>query len=175
MSPAKSHPGADGDAVVLVGTTKGAFLLWSDEGRKKWKMSGPHFPGESVYALAYDERGGRRRLLAATRSFHWGSAIRTSDDFGTTWTSPERQNIRFPEDSGLSLVQVWQILPGPASEPDLLWAGVEPSALFESRDGGDSWTPVKGLLEHEHRTQWTPGGGGLCLHTIVPDATNRQR
>ena len=54
--------------------------------------------------------------------------------------------MRFPEDSGLSLVQVWQIMPGPKSDPDRLWAGVEPAALFESRDGGGSWAPVDGLL-----------------------------
>jgi photosystem II stability/assembly factor-like uncharacterized protein len=166
---------ANGDVVLLVGTLKGAFVLRSDKSRASWTIDGPHFPGQSVYALAYDERGGRRRTLAATRSFHWGSSIRTSDDFGATWSGPERQNVRFPEDSKLSLVQVWQITPGPADEPDLLWAGVEPSALFESRDGGESWTPVKGLLEHEHRAKWQPGGGGLCLHTIIPDPANRQR
>jgi photosystem II stability/assembly factor-like uncharacterized protein len=164
-----------GDVVVLVGTIKGAFLFWSDASRKKWTMDGPFFPGESVYALAYDQRGDRRRLLAATRSFHWGAVIRTSDDLGATWSSPERQNVKFPEGSGLSLVQVWQICPGPASEPGLLWAGVEPHALFESHDGGDSWTAVQGLITHEHRPRWTPGNGGLCLHTIIPDPTNRQR
>jgi photosystem II stability/assembly factor-like uncharacterized protein len=28
---------------------------------------------------------------------------------------------------------------------------------------------VEGLLSHEHRPRWMPGGGGLCLHTIVLD------
>ncbi len=131
----------------MVGTLKGAFIFTSGEKRSRWTMhgGGPHFSGESVYALAYDERGGRRRLLASTRSFHWGSTIRTSDDFGATWSGPERQTVRFPESSGLSLVQVWQIKPGPADQPDLLWAGVEPTALFESRDGGDSWNAGRRL------------------------------
>ena len=70
---------------------------------------------------------------------------------------------------------MWQIEPGPVSEPDVLWAGVEPACLFESRDAGDTWAPVDGLLTHEHRPKWQPGGGGLCLHTIVADPTNRQR
>jgi hypothetical protein len=166
---------ADGDVLLLVGTMKGAFILSSDASRARWHVDGPHFPGEAVYAMAYDERGGRRRTLAATRSFHWGSAIRTSDDYGTTWSGPERQNVRFPESSGLALTQVWQIVPGPRDEPDLLWAGVEPAALFESRDGGESWTVNEGLLTHEHRAQWMPGGGGLCLHTIVPDPSNADR
>src|SRR6185503_11264021 len=34
---------------VAVGTRKGAFLLTSDEGRKKWEVSGPHFGGWEIY------------------------------------------------------------------------------------------------------------------------------
>ena len=152
-----------GDTLVLVGTTKGAFILSSGESRKKWKVDGPHFPGESVYAVAYDERGGRTRTLMAAQSNHWGSTIRLSDDYGATWTGPERQAVRFPESSGLSLAQIWQIAPGLSEEPDVVWAGVEPAALFRSGDAGESWEPVNGLLEHEHRPKWVPGGGGLCL------------
>jgi photosystem II stability/assembly factor-like uncharacterized protein len=166
---------AKGDVLVLVGTMKGAFILSSNESRKKWKVDGPHFPGEAVYAVAYDERAGRCRVLAAAKSNHWGSTIRVSDDFGKTWSGPERQAVRFPEDSKLSLEQIWQIVPGRADEPDRLFAGVEPAALFESRDGGESWEAVDGLLKHEHRPQWMPGGGGLCLHTIVVDPTDKKR
>lgn len=173
--PTPTGQPALGDVLLMVGTVKGAFIFSSTAERSEWTMNGPHFPGESVYALAYDERGGRRRTLAATRSFHWGSTIRTSDDYGATWSGPERQNVRFPEASGLSLVQVWQIVPGPPEEPDLLWAGVEPAALFESRDAGESWAPVDGLLNHEHRPRWQPGGGGLCLHTILPDPSDGDR
>jgi photosystem II stability/assembly factor-like uncharacterized protein len=128
-----------------------------------------------VYALAYDIRAGRHRTLAATRSFHWGGVIRSSDDFGRTWTAPERQNVRFPADSGLSLTQIWQIRPGRTTEPDVLYCGVEPAALFESRDSGETWKLVEGLHAHEHRPKWQPGGGGLCLHTIILDPNNPRR
>lgn len=159
---------APGDVLLMVGTVKGAFFFWSDSKRKKWRMDGPHFPGESVYAVAYDDRAGRQRAFASTRSFHWGSVLRASDDFGKSWTAPDRQNIRFPEGSGLSLVQIWQIQPAGSDDPNTMYAGVEPSALFVSRDAGDTWEPVDGILKHEHRPRWQPGGGGLCLHTIVP-------
>jgi hypothetical protein len=154
---------------------KGAFLLWSDEKRKKWRADGPHFRGESVYAMAHDNRAGRHRTFAATRSFYWGGVLRSSDDYGRNWSSPERQNVRFPTDSGLALVQIWQVTPGRPSEPDVLYCGVEPAALFESRDAGESWEPVEGLLNHEQRPQWQPGAGGLCLHTIIPDPQNAKR
>jgi len=163
-----------GDVLLLVGTMKGAFLVRSSAERTEWHVGGPHFRGETVYALAFDQRGGRRRALAGTRSFHWGSQVRASDDFGATWTSPERQNVRFPEDSGLALANIWQIHPAPG-DGGRLYCGVEPAALFESADAGDTWAAVEGLLNHEHRQRWVPGGGGLCLHTIVTDAANPDR
>jgi hypothetical protein len=165
----------EGSVLLLVGTMKGAFLLWSDDTRKKWRVEGPHFHGESVYAMAHDNRAGRNRTFAATRNFHWGGVLRSSDDYGRTWSSPERQNVRFPEDSGLALVQIWQVAAGRPSEPDVLYCGVEPAALFESRDAGESWQPVEGLLRHEQRQYWQPGAGGLCLHTIIPDPTDPNR
>ncbi|HEX5727444.1 MAG TPA: hypothetical protein VFX98_18375 [Longimicrobiaceae bacterium] len=175
MAAERSTPPAEGDVVLLVGTMKGAFLFWSDRERREWRLEGPHFRGETVYSLAFDQRGGRQRLLAGTQSFHWGSVIRASDDYGATWSAPDRQNVRFPEESGLAVANLWQIRPGRESEPDVLYCGVEPAALFRSDDAGETWSPVEGLLQHEHRPQWQPGGGGLCLHTIVLDPAEPQR
>ena len=157
-----------GDVLLLVGTTKGAFLLRSTRQRSRWEVAGPYFHGQAVYALAYDSRAGRRRLWAATHTF-WGTFLRSSDDFGKTWTNPLEANIKFPADTGTSLANIWQICPGSADEPETLYCGVEPAALFESRDGGDSWSLVRGLFDHPHRPRWVPGNGGLCLHTIIPD------
>src|SRR2546430_12356443 len=44
-----------------------------------------------------------------------------------------------------------------------LYCGVEPAALFESRDAGETWSLVHGLFDHPHRHRWTPGNGGLAL------------
>lgn len=166
---------APGSVLVLVGTTKGGFILSSDSARSTWHLDGPHFPGQSVYAVAYDQRGDRARTMMASWSNHWGSTIRLSDDHGASWTGPERQAVRFPESSGLSLAQIWQITPGFNDEPGVVYAGVEPAALFRSEDSGESWAPVQGLLDHPHRPKWMPGGGGLCLHTIVRDPKDRKR
>ena len=175
MAGTTSHRTPTSEVVLMVGTLKGAFLIRSDPSRSNWQIDGPHFPGESVYAMALDQRGGRRRTFAATRSFHWGSVIRSSDDMGQTWTAPDRTNVKFPAESGASLVQVWQIKPGRESEPDVLYAGVEPAALFESRDGGESWNLSQGLYDNPDRPRWQPGGGGLCLHTIVADPNDQDK
>jgi serine/threonine protein kinase len=164
----------DGDLLLLVGTMKGAFLLHSNSRRAHWDVVGPYFHGNAVYSLAYDARQGRHRIWAST-STYWGTLLRSSDDFGKIWTNPLQTNVKFPEDCGMSLKNIWQVILGPEDEPDTMYCGVEPAALFISRDAGESWELVRGLFNHPHRPRWEPGNGGLCLHTIVLDPTNKQR
>ena len=174
--PAISHVSPQhGDVLLLIGTAKGAFILGTDKSRKDWTAGGPYFPGRAIYALAHDQRDGRSRLWAAVNSSFWGSYLSTSEDFGRKWTEPETYNIKFPDGTDTSLKQIWQIVAGHADEPNTLFCGVEPAALFRSDDAGESWSLVKGLYDHPHRPQWQPGGGGLCLHTILPDPRNKRR
>ena len=165
------------DVLVLVGTMKGAFIFRSNRSRRSWDVGGPYFPGSAVYAMAYDGRNGRHRLWAAPHSMHWGGLLRHSDDFGRNWTNPEEANVKFPEGTEASLKQIWQVSPGRDSEPNVLYCGVEPAALFVSRDAGETWSLNEGLWNHPHREKWQPGGGGLCLHTILldPQDVNRVR
>jgi photosystem II stability/assembly factor-like uncharacterized protein len=153
---------------------KGAFILRSDATRTNWEVGGPYFPGRAIYAMTYDNRNGRNRLWAAVNSSFWGSYLSSSDDFGKTWTEPETYGVKFPAETEASVKQIWQIVAGNADEPATLYCGVEPAALFRSDDAGESWSLVQGLYDHPHRSQWQPGGGGLCLHTILPDPNNKQ-
>src|SRR5579859_1852706 len=165
----------NGDVLLMVGTNKGAFLLRSSRDRARWDVAGPYFHGQGVYAMTYDGRNGRHRLWMSTNSLLWGTFLRSSDDFGRSWTNPLEASIRFPTDSGAALRNIWQICLGRTEEPETLYCGVEPAALFESRDGGESWSLIRGLYEHPHRPRWIPSNGGLFLHTIVPDAAERSR
>jgi serine/threonine protein kinase len=164
----------NGDVLLLVGTTKGAFLLRSNAARSRWDVAGPYFHGQAIYALTYDGREGRHRLWAATHTF-WGTLLRSSDDFGKTWINPQEANIKFPPDCGAALKNIWQICLGRESEPHTLYCGVEPAALFSSHDDGETWSLVRGLFDHPHRPRWLPGNGGLALHTIVLDPADAQR
>ncbi len=174
--PAVQHISAKtGDVILLVGTLKGAFVLRSNGARKKWEVGGPYSIGSPVYAMAFDQRQGRQRLWWSQQSFRWGTVLCSSDDFGKTSTEPETYSVKFPPESELTLKNIWQISLGAPEAPDTLFCGVEPSALFESRDAGATWTPVQSLLDHPHRPKWTPGGGGMCLHTILPDPIDPRR
>jgi hypothetical protein len=158
-----------GDVVLLVGTTKGLFVLSSTAARSEWAIAGPWFRGEEISAAAFDCRGGRRRLLAGATSSHWGPSVYRSDDLGTTWIEPDPGTLAFPEHTGAAVARVWQLQPAGDAQPGVVYAGVEPAALFRSDDAGESFRLVEELWDHPHRPQWQPGGGGLCLHTVVPD------
>src|SRR5258705_1199289 len=163
-----------GDFLLLVGTTKGAFILRSNAQRSRWEVGGPYFHGHNVYAMAFDDRRGQHRIWASTQSY-WGTLLRSSDDFGKSWTNPQQAPIRFPSDTGVSLKNIWQIALGRPEEPDVLYCGVEPAALFETSDAGETWSLVRGLFDHPHRPRWMPGNGGLALHTILLDPADNQR
>ena len=165
----------NGDVLLLVGTTKGLFLLRSNAKRTRWDVAGPYFHGQAIYSLTYDNRQGRHCLWAATSSMLWGTFLRSSDDYGRTWTNPQEAPIRFPADSGLTLKNIWQICPAPAAQPNVLYCGVEPAALYASNDDGKTWTLMRGLFDHPHRPRWMPGMGGLSLHTIQIDPRNPDR
>jgi hypothetical protein len=71
--------------------------------------------------------------------------------------------------------RLWHIEPGARNEPGVLYAGSAPAALFRSEDSGKSWEVVPGLLRHPSRKDWSPGFGGLGLHSIQVDPNNPQR
>src|SRR5262245_32601866 len=120
------------EALVLAGTTKGLFTLRAARDGGEAEVSGPTFPGEEIYATCIDTRGPEPRLFTGSVSSHWGPVLRRSDDLGATWTDDEQAAMSFPEDTGTALARIWQLAPGPADDLDLLYAGVEPAALFRS-------------------------------------------
>ncbi len=157
---------------VLVGTRKGAFIMESNAERKDWSVRGPYLEGQNIMHMAFDHRTGN--LLAAVGDPWFGSRVYCSPDLGRTWNEPQ-SGPAFPADSGLTLNKVWRVEPGRPEEPGVIYAGVEPAALFKSDDYGQTWQFVQSLNDHPTRAQWAPGAGGLCLHTIVldPEDVNR--
>ena len=123
---------------MLVGTRKGAFLMSANPTRKRWETSGPHFAGSDVFHMAYDARD-RGTVFAAINSVIWGSEIQRSHDLGSTWQA----SAEAPRSDGgpsLEVKRVWHVEPGHPEEPGVVYAGVEPAALFRSQDGGDTWS-----------------------------------
>jgi photosystem II stability/assembly factor-like uncharacterized protein len=151
--------------LLLVGTRKGLFLLRSNDDRRNWELDGPLLTGWSVFHAMQDARDGD--LYVAANNFVYGGTVQRSSDGGRTWKRSE--GLGLPEETGLKLEEVWHVEPGHASEPDTLWLGATPGALFRSGDKGETWEPVMGLVQHETRDRWQPGAGGMCCHSIQID------
>jgi len=123
--------------------------------------------------MSFDKRDGRT-IYAAVNSGHFGPTVQTTKDFGKTWGHAEKPP-RFAENSGLNVANVWHVEPGLPEEPGVVYAGVAPAALFRSSDGGNRWELNESLNNHPTRSKWTPGAGGLCLHSIVLDPSRPKR
>ena len=146
---------------LLVGTKKGLFVLNGDceEG---FEVSARAFAGQSVEYAMRDSRTGR--YFASVTSWFYGARIWVTDDPSGEWQ--ETEGVALPEDGDASLARIWVIVAGEAD--GVVYAGGDPGCLFESTDGGLTWALNRGLWDHPTRPDWSPGGGGLCLHTIVP-------
>ncbi|GIW88050.1 MAG: hypothetical protein KatS3mg108_2374 [Isosphaeraceae bacterium] len=188
---------------VLVGTRKGAFLLESDGQRRRWQIRGPFFGGWEIYHLKGSPVDPDR--LYASQSNGWfGQIIQRSDDGGQTWyppggaveTTPEGlpmgQSNQFLYDTSpetgrplrthqwydgtqhpWEFKRVWHLEPS-YTDPDTVYAGVEDAALFRSTDGGTTWHELAALRDQQAE-KWSPGAGGLGLHTILLDPNNPRR
>lgn len=155
------------ETVVAIGTRKGLWIARSGD-RDSWSVEGPHFLMSEVASVAIDTREGRSSVLAGVKSWHWGPTVQASDDGGRTWTESAERALAFPQDTDTALERVWQLTPDP-NDSEVVWAGVEPHALFRSTDRGERYELVRGLWDHPHRPTWEPGFGGGAVHTIVPE------
>lgn len=165
VTTAKLSP-ATGDLLLMVGTVKGLFILVSDPRRGDFEISGPHFPGQSVWSAAFIGDGGSR-IIAGNKSEHWGAMVSWSDDFGNTWKEPAEGNIKFPAGSGIALNAIWALEAATSLGPEVVLAGADPAALFRSDDRGETFRLNEALFNHPDRAKWNPGFGGLCLHSIL--------
>jgi len=167
---------------VLVGTRKGAFILTSDARREKWDISGPHFAGWEIYHLK-GSPADPDRLYASQSSGWFGQVMHRSDDGGKTWATVGNK-FEYNGDPGThqwydgtqhpwEFKRVWYLEPS-LSDPDTVYAGVEDAALFRTSDGGQTWQELAGLRDVKGHL-WSPGAGGMCLHTILQDPKNPRR
>lgn len=153
--------------LLAVGTKKGLWLGTSAD-RSNFTFTGPHFLMQEIPSIAIDTRDGKTRIMVGLRSEHWGPTVAHSDDFGATWQEPDHGAITFPADTEAALERVWQIQPGSADQPGVVWAGCEPISVWKSTDGGEHFELNRGLWDHPHRPEWGAGFGGAAAHTVLP-------
>ena len=164
---------------LLVGTTKGAFVL-SSEDRQAWRVSGPHCGGWTINHVVGDADSGR--IWAGGGGDFTGAGVWMSEDGGAHWELTRltsggvdewaKSDPKFAASMGVTgealrfdreFAQIWSL----GYSHDVLYAGTKPASLLKSTDDGATWEKVNGLTDHPSRENWNGGAAGLVLHTIV--------
>ena len=153
--------------VLLVGTRKGCFVLESDGDRKDWNVRGPFCDGWPVYNAVHDPVSGA--FYAAAASEWHGAGVWRSNDLGETWTLSSEglahsdPSLKISKISGLN-----------AAHGRVL-CGTEAAGIFESTDGGATWSLLSTLDGQPGRDDWNdpakqpPGHLGLPGILSHPD------
>lgn len=175
------------DITLLLGTTKGAFLLAGNGARGDWRLSGPHCGGWPINHVIGDAQTGT--LWAGGGSDWHGAGVWRSDD-GVDWRVTRLTQGAVDEwaanDPELAAMMHWQAEELPFAESfsqiwslhyahGTLYAGTKPASLLQSRDQGRTFARIDGLTDHPSAPDWNPGAAGLVLHSIVADPADAQK
>lgn len=177
-----------GGLCILVGTTKGLFLIDGGADRGGWSVRGPFCDGWPVNHAIGDAQSGT--IWAGGGSDWHGAGVWRSEDGGRTWQVTRLSRGRIDDWAaqdpdfaatigwtpaelpfGDRISQIWSL--GQAG--DRLLAGTKPASLLSSDDGGATWVSNQALADHPSSGTWNPGAAGLVLHTIVSDPADQAR
>jgi len=158
--------------VLLVGTRKGLVLLESDGDRRKWKARGPFCEGWPIYHAVHDPATGA--IYAAAASEWHGAGVWRSNDLGETWELSS-EGFAYDDGNGLKLSKV----SGLTAAHGRVLAGAEAAGVFESRDGGATWSLLSTLDGQPGRDKWNDPAnqppGHLGLPAILPHPDDAAR
>jgi photosystem II stability/assembly factor-like uncharacterized protein len=137
----------------------GQIIQRSDDGGRTWHQPGTP-AGEPTTTPDGMPKGESNKFVYDTSS-ETGKPLTTHQ-----WYDGSQRPWEFK--------RVWHLEPS-LTDPDTLYAGVEDAALFRSTNGGQTWHELAGLRGHGTGSRWQPGAGGMCLHTILLDPSDRAR
>ena len=173
---------------LLVGTTKGAFLISGDSDRSGWAVRGPYCDGWPINHMIGDP--GTGTLWAGGGGAFHGAGIWRSEDDGASWKVTRLTKGTMDDwaanDANLAKMVGWTGEPLPFTDEfaqiwslgyahGTLYAGTKPATLLASKNGGKDWQRLHGLTDHPSADSWNPGAAGLVLHTIVSDPDNPKK
>jgi photosystem II stability/assembly factor-like uncharacterized protein len=158
--------------VLLVGTRKGCFILESDGDRATWKVRGPYCEGWPVYHAVHD--AGTGAIYAAAASEWHGSAVWRSNDLGETWTLSS-EGLAYDADGDRKLSKVSTV----AARDGRVLVGVEAPGIFESRDGGETFSLLSTLAGQPGSEAWDDPAnqppGHLGISALMLDGEDPSR
>ena len=148
--------------VLLVGTRKGCFLLESDADRRTWELRGPFCESWPILHAIHDPSDGT--IYAAGASEWLGASVWRSPDLGETWQQSS-EGLGYGEgEDALKLSKV----SGLTAAHGRVFAGAENPGVFESRDGGVTWSLLTTLEGQPGSESWNDPANQPPGHLGVP-------
>jgi len=152
--------------LLLIGTRKGLFVMESDDARRDWTVRGPLCESWPVYHAIHDAGSGS--IYAAAASDWHGQAVWRSRDLGETWEHSS-EGLAY-DDAGERKVSKVSSL---AVTDGRLLVGAEAPGIFESRDGGETFSLLTTLAGQPGSEMWDDPAsqppGHLGISAIIAD------
>ncbi len=179
---------AANNPVILVGTTKGAFLICDKADAKGISVEGPFCEGWPINHVVGDPESGM--IWAGGGGDFHGAGIWRSSDQGKSWELTRLTKGTMDEwaanDPDFAKMMNWSPEPLPFGNEfsqvwslgffhGVLYAGTKPATLLRSKDLGKTWEKIEALTNHPSAESWNGGAAGLVLHTIVSDPADADK
>ena len=147
--------------VIMIGMQDSLFVLESSN--SDWN-SWESLIETNPQGVAFDPLNSGRAYCAT-----FGSGLWRTDDNGHTWNNIGKDVISTPN---VTSVAVSSLKGG--KEFNRVYAGTEPSAVYTSNDGGESWERMKALNDLPSSKLWSfpPRPWTHHVRWIEPDANN---
>jgi hypothetical protein len=116
--------------------TTGTSVARLDETPRGWEVESS-LPGSGAQCLALDPADPDTLYIGLA-----GGGVRKTSDGARTWTG-----------GGLAEQQIFSV--AVSAVDGAVYAGTEPSALYRSDDGGESWRELEALLELPSQPTWS--------------------
>jgi photosystem II stability/assembly factor-like uncharacterized protein len=156
--------------MLVIGTRKGLFVLESED-RRDWRIRGPYCESWPVYSAIHDPA--TDTIFAAAASEWHGSTVWRSTDRGETWAQSSEGLAYEGDDRKISKVSSL------AAGHGRVLVGAEAPGIFESRDGGETWSLLTTLAGQPGSEAWDdpanqpPGHLGISALMTDPDDADR--
>ena len=173
---------------ILVGTTKGAFLVSGGSDRQGWTVKGPFCDGWPINHVIGDPATGR--LWAGGGGEFHGAGVWRSEDSGATWQVARLTKGQIDDwaanDPQLAAMMNWTAQPLPFADQfsqiwslgyahGTLYAGTKPARLLSSGDGGKSLARSSRFARSSIRRKLESRRGRIGIAYDIVRSSERQK